>query len=54
LDKVELSEVHPKLSALFALIESSHKSFVDEVNKDKAFTDSIKAQMEEIVSNFFN
>jgi len=54
LDKVELSEVHSKLSALFALIESSHKSFVDEINKDKAFTDSIKDQMQEIVSNFFN
>ena len=54
LDKVELNEVHSKLSALFALIESSHKGFIDEVNKDKALNDSIKGQLEEIVSNFFN
>jgi F-type H+-transporting ATPase subunit alpha len=54
LDKIELSQVHSKLTALFALIESSHKSFVDEINKDKSLTDSIKSQMEEIVSNFFN
>ncbi len=53
LDKVELQEVHPKLQSLFALIESSHKSFIEEVDKDKALTDSIKTQLEDIVSNFF-
>jgi F-type H+/Na+-transporting ATPase subunit alpha len=53
LDKTEEKEVGDKIKSMFALIETSHQSLIDEINDKKKLTDEIKAEMEKVLDNFF-
>lgn len=53
LDSTPESEVGDKIASLFALVETSHQKFIDEVNKEKKFSDEVENMMKDILDNFF-
>jgi F-type H+-transporting ATPase subunit alpha len=53
-DPVPEEEVGDKIQSLFALVESSHKGLIDDINKEKKLTDEIQDQMVKIMENFFS
>ncbi len=53
LDSTPEVEVGDKIKSMFALIETSHQSLIDNINKEKALTDEIKDEMTKVLDNFF-
>lgn len=53
LDSTEEKAVTDRIQALLTLVESSHRSLIDMIDKDKKMTEEIEKMMVEILDKFF-
>ncbi|KKR26310.1 MAG: ATP synthase F1 subunit alpha, F-type H+-transporting ATPase subunit alpha [Candidatus Peregrinibacteria bacterium GW2011_GWE2_39_6] len=53
LDSITEIKVGEKIESLLALIESSHRDLVDEIQEKKEFSEKIETMLKEILNNFF-